>query len=173
LASADTSFMSERLQRLLGANRQRRRAEAGLPLRDNFVARFERATGCYVDPNAFLPVEQADELAVLVLEQSKTLIKDAEWHNATSLFYAGVAALAPIIGEARYYLHCATSDLMGMPHVPLAPLLESLDEFWMPEAEDLIVTSKTADDGLLLEWCDDWIELRTWGWLSEVLNRGD
>ncbi len=42
----------------------------------------------------------------------------------------------------------------------------------MPEAEDLILTSETGDDDLLLEWCNHWIELRTWGWLSEVFHRG-
>jgi hypothetical protein len=32
--------------------------------------------------------------------------------------------------------------------------------------------SESADDELFLERCNHWIELRTWGWLCEVLHRG-
>jgi hypothetical protein len=161
--------VSEELENRLRANKQRRRAEQGGLLRQNFIARFERATGVLISSTDFLPLEESDPLMHLVGQRVQTTTVDATWHDLSPLVYAGLAALADRLGEASLYLDAAYSDLMGMAKVPVAPLLNHLDVFWMPEDEDLRLVSDDAEHGLLLEWNDHWVELRTWGWVHEAL----
>jgi hypothetical protein len=162
--------MREELESRLRANKQRRRSELGLPLRRNFLLRFEQATGSRIREDEFLSVSDSDELVGMAIQRASSMRPDAVWHTPTALVYGGLSSFAPSVGEARYYLHCAGCDVMGMPLVPLAPLLRSIEAFWLPGAEDLILTSTAAEDGLMLEWCDHWIELRMWGWLGDLLR---
>jgi hypothetical protein len=163
--------VSEELDRRLRANEQRRRAEQGRPLRQSFIARFERATGHTLTEEDFLPLSESEQLMTHSWTRIQAVPVEAQWHDLSPLVYAALAAIANSVGDAHLYLSAAYSNFMGMPKVPVGLLLSHMAVFWMPEDEEIRLVSDDAEHGLRLEWNDDWIELRTWGWIHEAVHR--